>query len=181
MFREGLKMSPMLKMLQSGAQIHRELQTGRPKQNARLYFQNSFHRKECKTERGKRAWTRHLYVKLQIKRISKASILFFFFCNETILKNVEKYHHIVKTMELEESRVSNPFVNTYRTYCSFDCVLQTLSVRSIRRYLAPQIDGATSFLCLHSIFIQQLLQFNVPKLLRLTGSGVRHSSPSFLL
>lgn len=30
---------------------------------------------------------------------------FFFFCNETILKNVEKYYHIVKTMELEESRI----------------------------------------------------------------------------
>lgn len=119
MFREGLKMSPMLKMLQSGAQIHRELQTGRPKQNARLYFQNSFHRKECKTERGKRAWTRHLYVKLQIKRISKASIFFFFFCNETILKNVEKYYHIVKTMELEESRVSKISLREYISYVLF--------------------------------------------------------------
>lgn len=38
-------------------------------------------------------------------RVSKVSIFFFFFCNETILKNVEKYYHIVKMMELEESRI----------------------------------------------------------------------------
>lgn len=96
----------MLQSGEHGAQIHRELQTGGPKQNARLYFQNSFHRKECKTERDKRAWTRHLYVKLQIKCTRFKGIhTFFFLCNETILKNVEKYYHIVKTMELEESRI----------------------------------------------------------------------------
>lgn len=90
--QRGLEMSLMLKMLQSGeherrAQIHGELQTGgwAPSQSEMrdCIFKIHSTGRNIKTGRGKLAWTRHPYIKLQIKYAHprfKGIHIFIYFC-----------------------------------------------------------------------------------------------------
>lgn len=109
-----------------------------PKRNARLYFQNSFRRKEYKTERGKLAWTRHPCIKLQIKyahlRFKGIHCTFRFPMKKTILKNIEKYRvveaRVGKVRNLREYVLYALFIRQlYRKLClfeTFDVLLGTV-------------------------------------------------------
>lgn len=132
-----------------------------PKRNARLYFQNSFHRKEYKTEANVHG---HDILMLNCKLNTRIFVYFFLPMEKRFLKMLKKYR-IVK------ARIGSII------YCKL-CLFENSMCYFAQFDEWPQIGGATSFLCLHLIFIQQLLQFNVPKLARIWSPSLESKFPS---